>query len=136
MLWKKRILNGLSDFWCLLMYFMKISNSPVVLLATLRSGRFKQMVWVFIADVIDWCLFLTVFCKDGIIYGVHFFVLKLAQALGDGIGSYVLTLIIYASSLIVLSGFCWVIADLTLILGYLLSKKRKFLNLLSVAKRY
>jgi len=94
------------------------------------------MVWVFIADVIDWCSFLTVFCKDGIVYGIHFFVRKLAQALGDGIGSYVLTLIIYASSTIVLSVFCWVIADLTLILGYLLSKKRKFLNLLSVAKRY
>ena len=130
----------------LLMYFMKISNPWVYLvllfLATLGSGMFNLMVWAFITDVIDYHQYLTGFREDGTVYGVNSFARKVAQALGGGIGGYMLTLIGYVSSTTggasqstvvinriyavanLLPFSCLAIAALILIFWYPLSKKK------------
>lgn len=130
----------------LLMYFMKITNPWLYLvllfLATLGSGMFNLMVWAFITDVIDYHQYITGFREDGTVYGVNSFARKVAQAIGGGIGGFMLTMIGYVSSTTggatqsaavinriyaianLLPFACLAIAALILIFWYPLSKKK------------
>lgn len=130
----------------LLMYFMHITNPWLYLvllfLATLGSGMFNLMVWAFITDVIDYHQYLTGFREDGTVYGVNSFARKCAQAVGGGLGGFMLTAIGYISSTTggaeqsaaviqriymignLIPAGCMILGALTLVLFYPLSKKR------------
>ncbi|KRK11622.1 sugar (Glycoside-Pentoside-Hexuronide) transporter [Lacticaseibacillus zeae DSM 20178 = KCTC 3804] len=135
-----------GTFMYLLMYFLHLTNPWIYLillfLATLGSGMFNLMVWAFITDVIDYHQYLTGFREDGTVYGVNSFARKCAQAVGGGLGGFMLTAIGYISSTTggatqsavvinriyaignLIPAACMLLGMLTLIFFYPLNKKK------------
>ena len=130
----------------LIMYFMHITSPwiylVVLFIATLGAGLFNLMVWSFITDVIDYHQYVTGDREDGTVYGVNSFARKVGQALAGAVGGFMLQLIgyhesaaggviqtavvrdrIYAMANLV-PVVCLVIAAVTLLIGYPLTKSK------------
>lgn len=86
----------------LILYFLHIHNPWIYLIllfiATLGTAIFSLMIWAFINDVNDNHQVMTGIREDGTIYGINFFGRKIAQAVANGIGGALLSLIGYRSS--------------------------------------
>ena len=130
----------------LIMYFMHITNPwiylVVLFIATLGAGLFNLMVWSFITDVIDYHQYVTGDREDGTVYGVNSFARKVGQALAGAVGGFMLQLIGYHESAVggviqtavvrdriyamanLVPVVCLVIAAVTLLIGYPLTKSK------------
>ncbi|CAM3038470.1 MFS transporter [Lactiplantibacillus plajomi] len=85
-----------------ILYFLHIQNPwlylVILFVATLGTSTFSLMIWAFINDVNDNHQVITGMREDGTIYGINFFGRKIAQALANGVGGVLLSIIGYQSS--------------------------------------